>query len=352
MAKTTYKDAGVDIKVKSNFTDGIYHQLRKTFSPRVIENPGGFAGLFTLNYGTKLFAKKYKHPVLVASTDGVGTKLKIAFKMDKHDTIGIDLVAMCVNDILVLGAEPLFFLDYLAGSKIVPEKMEDVIRGISAGCCEAGCSLIGGETPEMPGFYKEGEYDLAGFAVGVVEKNKIIKGDKITPGDVVICISSNGLHSNGFSLVRKVIFEKAKLKADSKIEGIGTIGDELLKPTRIYVKPIRNILRQYKTKKIIKGMAHITGGGLVDNIPRILPPGCSVKINKGTWPIPKIFDVIQEMGSIDEDEMYHVFNMGIGYILIVSKYFAPSVIKKLKKMKEDAYIVGKVVKGNKKVQIV
>ncbi len=353
MAGLRYKDAGVDIEAKGKFTTDIYHQLRRTFDPRVIENPGGFAGLFSLNYDSKLFAKNYRQPVLVASTDGVGTKLKIAFMMDRHDTIGIDLVAMCVNDILVLGAEPLFFLDYMASSRTIPEKMKEVLHGITNGCCEAECALLGGETPEMPGFYHEGEYDLAGFAVGIVEKRKLINGEDISTGDVVIGLSSSGLHSNGFSLVRKVLFEKAGLNVNSKIKAInGTIGDELLKPTRIYVKSISNLLRHYKRKKVIKGMAHITGGGLIDNIPRILPQGCSVRISKGSWPVPEIFKVIQVKGKIDEGEMYNVLNMGIGMVLIVSKHFAPSIMKKLKRMKEDAFIIGKVVRGNKKVEIV
>ena len=353
MAGFSYKDAGVNIEAKGKFTTDIYHQLRRTFGPRVIENPGGFGALFSLNYNSKLFAKNYKQPVLVASTDGVGTKLKIAFMMDRHDTIGIDLVAMCVNDILVLGAEPLFFLDYMASSRMIPEKMKEVLHGIANGCCEAGCALLGGETPEMPGFYHEGEYDLAGFAVGIVEKKKVINGDDISTGDIVIGLSSSGLHSNGFSLVRKVLFDKARLDVNSKIKAInGTIGDELLKPTRIYVKSIRNLLRHYKRKKVIKGMAHITGGGLIDNIPRILPQGCSVRIAKGAWPVPEIFGVIQENGKIDEDEMYHVLNMGIGMVLIVSKYFVSSIMKKLKRMNEDAFIIGKVVKGNKRVEMV
>ncbi|MFQ5964563.1 MAG: phosphoribosylformylglycinamidine cyclo-ligase [Candidatus Scalinduaceae bacterium] len=353
MAGLTYKDAGVDIETKGSFTTDIYHQLRRTFGPRVIENPGGFGGLFSLNYNSKLFAKKYKHPVLVASTDGVGTKLKIAFMMNKHNTIGIDLVAMSVNDILVLGAEPLFFLDYLASGKLVSKKLKEVLHGIATGCCEAECSLLGGETPEMPDFYNEDEYDLIGFAVGVVERNKIIRGEEIKPGDIAIGLKSSGLHSNGFSLVRKVLFEKAKLDVNSKIESInGTIGDELLKPTRIYVKPVRSLLNCYKLKKVVKGIANITGGGLIDNIPRILPPGCSVQIKKGTWPVPKIFEVIQEMGNIAENEMYHVFNMGIGMVLIVSKYFASSILKKLNRKNEDAFIVGKVKMGNRRVEIV
>ena len=353
MAGISYKDAGVDIEAKGKFTTDIYQQLRRTFGPRVIENPGGFAGLFSLNYDSKLFSKNYKHPVLVASTDGVGTKLKIAFMMDRHDTIGIDLVAMCVNDILVMGAEPVFFLDYMASSRMIPGKMKEVLHGIANGCCEADCALLGGETPEMPGFYHDGEYDLAGFAVGVVERKKIINGKGIGVGDVVIGLKSSGLHSNGFSLVRKVLFEKAKLDVNSKLKTInGTIGDELLKPTKIYVKPIRALLRHYRSKKVVKGMAHITGGGLVENIPRVLPEGCSVRIKKGSWPVPAIFEVIQKRGKIDEGEMYNVLNMGIGMVLIVSKYYAPSIMKKLKQMKEDSFIIGKVIKGNRKVEIV
>ena len=353
MAGFSYKDAGVDIEAKGKFTTDIYQELRRTFGPRVIENPGGFAGLFSLNYDSKLFSKNYRHPVLVASTDGVGTKLKIAFMMDRHDTIGIDLVAMCVNDILVLGAEPVFFLDYMASSRMIPGKMKEVLHGIANGCCEAECALLGGETPEMPGFYHDGEYDLAGFAVGIVERKKIINGKDIGAGDVVIGLKSSGLHSNGFSLVRKVLFDKAKLDINSKVKAInGTIGDELLKPTKIYVKPIRTLLRHYRLKKVIKGMAHITGGGLVENIPRVLPEGCSVRIKKDSWPVPEIFRVIQERGKIEEDEMYNVLNMGIGMVLIVSKYYAFSIMKKLKRMNGDSFIIGKVIKGNKKVEIV
>jgi phosphoribosylformylglycinamidine cyclo-ligase len=252
-----------------------------------------------------------------------------------------------------MGAEPVFFLDYMASSRMIPEKMKEVLHGIANGCCEAECALLGGETPEMPGFYHDGEYDLAGFAVGIVERKKIINGKDIGAGDVVIGLKSSGLHSNGFSLVRKVLFEKAKLDVKSKLKTInGTIGDELLKPTRIYVKPIRTLLRHYRSKKVVKGMAHITGGGLVDNIPRVLPEGCSVRIKKGSWPVPEIFGVIQKRGRIKEDEMYKVLNMGIGMVLIVSKYYAPSIIKKLKQLKEDSFIIGKVIKGNRKVEIV
>jgi len=253
----------------------------------------------------------------------------------------------------VMGAEPAFFLDYMASSRMIPGKMKEVLHGIANGCCEADCALLGGETPEMPGFYHDGEYDLAGFAVGIVERKKIINGKDIGAGDVVLGLKSSGVHSNGFSLVRKVIFEKAKLDVNSKLKTIkGTIGDELLKPTKIYVKPIRALLRHYRSKKVVKGMAHITGGGLIENIPRVLPEGCSVRIKKGSWPVPAIFEVIQKKGKIDEGEMYNVLNMGIGMVLIVSEYYVPSIMKKLKQMKEDSFIIGKVIKGNRKVEII
>ena len=253
----------------------------------------------------------------------------------------------------MLGAEACIFFRLYGQQQDDSWKMKEVLHGIANGCCEAECALLGGETPEMPGFYHEGEYDLAGFAVGIVEKKKIINGKGIGAGDVVIGLKSSGLHSNGFSLVRKVLFEKAKLDVNSKIRAInGTIGDELLKPTRIYVKPIRTLLRHYRMKKVVKGMAHITGGGLIENIPRVLPEGCSVRIKKGAWPVPEIFRVIQKKGKIEEDEMYKVLNMGIGMVLIVSKYYASSIMKKLKQLKEDSFIIGKVIKGNKKVEIV
>ncbi len=347
----SYRDAGVDIDTKGQFTTHIYSKMRTTFSPRVIENPDGFGGLFALN--SRL--KKYRQPVLVSSTDGVGTKLKIAFMMGKHDTIGIDLVAMCVNDIIVLGAEPLFLLDYLASSKIVPKVLHEVLDGIVEGCRQSGCALIGGETPEMPGFYHEGEYDIAGFVVGVVEKDKIIDGKTIKPGDVVIGLSSSGIHSNGFSLVRKVFFDKAKMKVTQKLTKYGlhtTLGEELIKPTKIYVEPILKVLSKHKTKKIIKGMAHITGGGLVENIPRILPEGCAVTLERSKWNVPKIFNIIQDIGNIDNQEMIHVFNMGIGMVLIVSKSDVKTVLSDLEKAKEPRTIIGEVIKGDRIVHIV
>lgn len=352
MGMTNYKHAGVDINKKANFVKDIYTPMKKTFGPRVIENPNGFGGLFSLNYKSPSFAKEYKDPVLVASTDGVGTKLKIAFMMDKHDTIGIDLVAMCVNDVLTLGAELLFFLDYLASSKIMPDKAKEIIKGITMGCRESDCALLGGETPELPGFYKKNEYDLAGFAVGVVEKNRIIKGSTIKPDDVVIGLKSSGLHSNGYSLVRKVLFEKAKLSINHRIDGLKVpIGEELLKPTKIYVKSVRNVLDKSKTRNIIKGIAHITGGGLIDNIPRILPGGCSVSLKKGSWPVPNIFAIIKKCGEIKEREMYQVFNMGIGMVLIVSPVYADSVVRTLKLSGEEAITIGNVIPGKRKVLI-
>src|SRR3972149_149743 len=349
--KLSYRDAGVDIDTKGQFTTDIYSKMQTTFSPRVIENPDGFGGLFALN--SRL--KKYCQPVLVSSTDGVGTKLKIAFMTGKHDTIGIDLVAMCVNDIIVLGAEPLFLLDYLASSKIVPKVLHEVLDGIVEGCRQAGCALIGGETPEMPGFYHEDEYDIAGFVVGAVEKDKIINGKTIKPGDVVIGLSSSGIHSNGFSLVRKAFFDKAKMKVTQKLTQYGlntTLGEELIKPTKIYVEPILKILNKHKTKNVIKGMAHITGGGLVENIPRILPEACAIKLERNRWDVPEIFKIIQKVGDIDNQEMFHVFNMGIGMVLIVSKSDVKPVLDELKKSKEPGTIIGEVVKGDRIVHIV
>lgn len=346
----SYRDAGVDVNTKGQFTTDIYSKMQTTFGPRVIENPDGFGGLFALNSRYK----KYRQPVLVSSTDGVGTKLKIAFMMDKHDTIGIDLVAMCVNDIIVLGAEPLFLLDYLASSKIVPKVLHEVLNGIVAGCHQAGCALIGGETPEMPGFYHEGEYDIAGFVVGVVEKDEIITGKAIKPGDQIIGLRSSGIHSNGFSLVRKVFFDKAKMKTTQNLKKYGlntTLGEELIRPTKIYVKPILKILNKHTTKDIIKGMAHITGGGFPDNIPRILPEGCAATLGKKRWDVPEIFKIIQDVGEITDQEMFHVFNMGIGMVLIVSKSDVETVLNDLRRAKESGIVIGEVTSGDRIVRI-
>ena len=333
--KATYKDAGVDIDAGNRFVQMIKPLVKATSRPEVLTDIGGFGGLFSLH------ADKYQKPTLVASTDGVGTKLKLAFLMDRHDTVGIDLVAMCVNDIVVQGAEPLFFLDYLATGKLAPEKAAQIVKGISEGCVQAGCALIGGETAEMPGMYTDGEYDLAGFTVGVVDNSRIIDGSSITVGDKVIGLASSGLHSNGFSLARKVLFERMQLGIDSRVEGLSeSLGETLLTPTRIYVKTILNLLRDFQ----IKGMAHITGGGLLENVPRILPKHCQAVIDRASWPKPPIFEILREGGNIDETEMYRVFNYGIGMVLIVPTREVDDVMSRLTGLKETPFIIGEITK--------
>jgi phosphoribosylformylglycinamidine cyclo-ligase len=331
---STYRDAGVDIDAGDEFVERIKPHVRSTFRPEVLTDLGGFGGLFRFQ------ADRYHDPVLVSGTDGVGTKLKIAFLMDKHDTVGIDLVAMCVNDIAVSGAEPLFFLDYFATGKLSLKTAEAVVRGVSEGCRQAGCALIGGETAEMPSFYGEGEYDLAGFAVGVVDRPKMIDGREIAPGDSIIGIASSGLHSNGFSLVRKVFFEKNRLTVDSTVPGLSArLGEVLLTPTRIYAKQILALAESCP----IKGLAHITGGGITENLPRVFPPGCGARIHRGSWPVLPIFNAIQDRGGVALDEMYRVFNMGIGMILIVAPEYADAAISKTKALGDKAYTLGEVV---------
>ena len=321
MKQITYKKAGVDINEAGRFIKAI-----KPLAPGI----GGFGGLF------KFDVRKYKEPYLVSSTDGVGTKLKIAFLTGKHDTVGIDLVAMNVNDILCSGAKPLFFLDYIATGKIDKKVLVKVVKGIARGCRQADCSLAGGETAEMPGFYKQGEYDLAGFCVGVVEKSRLIDGSKINAGDCLVGIESNGLHSNGFSLVRKVFSEKELIK----------YADELLKPTRIYVKPILNLLRV-----TIKGIAHITGGAFYDKIPRIIPQGLGIRIDRGSWPVPGFFKLIQEKGNVASADMYRTLNMGVGMVLVIERNLANKIILHLAKQDLKSWIIGEVVKGNKRVEL-
>jgi len=338
----SYKEAGVDIDLANQIVKEIKPLISKTSIPGVLSGIGGFGGLFSLT------GQNYKGPVLVSSTDGVGTKLKIAFALNKHDTVGIDLVAMSVNDIITCGAKPLFFLDYISIGKLSKKVVVELIKGITEGCKMAECALLGGETAEMPGFYPEGEYDLAGFAVGIVEKSKIIDGREIKEGDSVIGISSNGLHSNGFSLVRKVLLEEKQYKMEKKIAILKkSLGEELLKPTRIYVQPVLYLLEKYR----ILGIAHITGGGIVENIPRILPKEVSVKIDRESWPTPSIFSLIQKEGEISDEEMYRTFNMGIGMVLIVPQNDASKVINELKMLRYDSYIIGKVIKGNKQIII-
>ncbi len=337
----TYKKAGVDIDEGERFVRIISPLVRRTFRKEVITDIGSFSALFRLDL------KKYKHPVLVSGTDGVGTKLKIAFMMDRHDTVGIDLVAMCVNDILTSGAEPLFFLDYFATGKLRSEKASEVVKGIVRGCRDAGCALIGGETAEMPGFYQGKEYDLSGFAVGIVDKAKIIDGSKIKQGDAIIGIASNGLHSNGYSLVRKVFFDRKKMKVTSALKGLPTtLGRELLKPTRIYVKAFAAL----KNRVRVKGMAHITGGGISGNLPRIFPGGICANIKKGSWNVPKIFNIIKELGNIPQVDMEKTFNLGIGYIVIVPRGDAEETVFLLKKEGYSAFVIGNAEKGGKGVR--
>jgi phosphoribosylformylglycinamidine cyclo-ligase len=334
----SYKEAGVDVDKGDNFVRLIKSLVEGTFRPDVLTKLGGFAGCVSLNL------RRYKKPILVSSTDGVGTKLKIAFSMDRHDTVGIDLVAMCVNDIIVIGARPLFLLDYLAVSKLDPNRAKKVVGGIVKGCLEAECSLIGGETAEMPGFYKKGEYDLAGFVVGILEEDQIIDGSGIRIGDKLIGIASSGLHSNGFSLVRKVLLERHKLDLRKRVAELGErLGETLLRPTRIYVKTILNLLKDFSPH----GMAHITGGGITGNLPRILPKGCKAVIRKGTWDVPPIFPFLQERGNISEDEMYKTFNNGIGMILVIPPKDAQKVMARLQALGEKGFIIGEIVKADK-----
>jgi len=331
----TYKQAGVDIQKADTLVDDIKRMVKSTDRPEVLRGVGSFGGLFK-------FAKaKYKNPILVSSSDGVGTKLKIATLVNKHDTVGIDMVAMNVNDILCCGAEPLFFLDYLGCSKLEPKTFKDIIKGVTDGCKQAGCALIGGETAEMPGMYQQGEYDLAGFCVGVVERNNILEGTNIRAGDVVVGLASNGLHSNGFSLVRKV-FSKDELKLYAK---------ELLKPTRIYVKPVLSLLQSPKLQKKIKGIAHITGGAFYNKIRRIIPQNLNIQIQRGSWSIPEIFKLVQKKGNIVDKEMFTTFNMGIGLVLVVDKSAAGKIISELSNHKLKSWVIGKVVKGRGEVVV-
>lgn len=331
-----YKQAGVDIEAGYEAVTRMKKHVARTMRPEVMGGLGGFGGLFDLS------AVNVKNPVLVSGTDGVGTKLMLAFQLDKHDTIGVDAVAMCVNDVVVQGAEPLYFLDYIACGKAVPERIESIVKGIADGCEQAGCALVGGETAEMPGMYDDTEYDLAGFTVGVVDKERLINGSKIEPGNLLIGLSSSGIHSNGYSLVRKIVFEKGQLDLNKQYEGFaGTLGEELLTPTKIYVKPILEVLKKYD----INGMAHITGGGFIENIPRMLPEGLQAEVDYGTWPIPPIFDLLQEVGELDRKEMFNIFNMGIGMVLAINEEILPEVVRILEASGEKAYLIGRVKEG-------
>ncbi len=350
--KLTYRDAGLDLDKYEQTLAGIAPLLRRTHTPHVLDGFGGFASLFSIDYDRWLFAKKYRRPVIVTCTDGVGSKLKIAAMMNKHDTVGIDLVAMSVNDCLCTGGEPLIFLDYIAMPQDDPELTRALVQGISDGCLEADCSLTGGETAILPDFYQPGDYDMAGFCVGIVERDRIIDGKNVQVGDIVLGLASSGVHSNGYSLVRKVVFDHARLKVHDYVEDLGkTVGEELLTPTRIYARPLKAILRNYPVKRrVVRALAHITGGGLVDNIPRVLPKDKRVFLKRGSWPIPPVFTWLQKLGNIPQEEMDRVFNQGIGFVMIVAEYYAKSIQQQLTKDGVPTFIIGEVRAGEAGVE--
>ena len=342
MERMTYRDAGVDIDAGNESVSLIKDAVRATYRSEVMGDLGGFGGLFALN------TKDYKEPVLVSGTDGVGTKLRLAFLLNKHDTIGQDAVAMCVNDILVQGAEPLFFLDYLAVGKLEPMQVAEVVTGVARACKESGCALIGGETAEMAGFYPIGEYDIAGFSVGVAERSKLITPARVKAGDILLGLPSSGVHSNGYSLVRKIVFERKGFKGDEYIEELGqTIGKELLTPTRLYPRTCLPLIRAFD----IHGMVHITGGGFYENIPRALPEHMGAEVNGAAWTIPPVFRLLQEWGNVDWTEMYRTFNMGIGMVLIVSSDEADRITAQLNAQNETVYHIGHVTEGAHEVVI-
>jgi phosphoribosylformylglycinamidine cyclo-ligase len=331
-----YKNAGVDIDAGYESVNRIKKHVDRTKRKGMLGSLGGFGGMFDLS------ELGLKEPVLVSGTDGVGTKLKLAFMADKHDTIGIDCVAMCVNDIIVQGAEPLYFLDYIACGKAVPEKIESIVKGIADGCESAGCGLTGGETAEMPGLYEEDEYDIAGFAVGACEKSKIITGENISEGNMLVGLASSGIHSNGYSLVRKVFLEDHALSLDTYMPELEeTLGESLLTPTKIYVKPVLEALKKFS----IKGMSHITGGGFIENVPRMLPSGLGAEFGRKAWEVPQVFKLIEEYGSIPHDEMFNIFNMGIGFVIALEASEAAEAVEFFKELGEDAFIIGKVTSG-------
>lgn len=346
MAKATYKDAGVDLETYAEAMGRLPRLIARTQSPRVMRLDQGFAGLFELDFRSQLFARKYKDPVLVACTDGVGTKLKLASMTGVHNTVGLDLVAMSVNDAICCGAEPLFFLDYVAMPEDDPPLLEQIVEGITAGCLQSDCALLGGETAIHPGDYPPGHYDLAGFCVGVVPRDEMIDGSAIAPDDLLIGLASTGLHSNGFSLVRKVVFEMAGLSVGDHVEELGTtVGEALLEPTRIYVRAVRGVLAHYRVKNVVHGIAHITGGGFEENLERILPKGVRAVIDRESWSVPPVFGWLQRLGEIDDAEMARVFNMGVGMVLIVSPYYAESIRHQLADEGVDSWLIGRVEEG-------
>ncbi len=344
--ESKYAKAGVDQTRKDGILDEVLRLMRRTHDPGVIDLPWGFAGLYSLKTSS-LFERNYRHPVLVSCADGVGTKVKIATALGKHDTVGIDCVAMCVNDLIVMGARPLFFLDYIGCGKVKKKTLLALMRGLIEGCRQSDCALLGGETAEMPGVYPPGGYDLAGFCVGIVEKDRIIDGSSVRPGDDVIGLASNGVHSNGYSLVRKIVGARGLKKRF----GQGTVGEALLTPTKIYAGAVKTVLRRYRVKRAVRTIAHITGGGLVENIPRVLPKNCAVELHEGSWKVPPIFPWLQERGDVSREEMYRVFNMGLGLVMVTSPTHTKPILKTLIRAGEKAWITGKVVRGSGEVRI-
>ncbi|MDA7511283.1 phosphoribosylformylglycinamidine cyclo-ligase [Verrucomicrobia bacterium] len=343
MKQNAYARAGVDIELGNQVKTSLPELLKSTHRPEVLGTVGGFGGLFSLS------PRKYRQPVLVSSVDGVGTKLKVAFATKKHNTIGEDLVNHCVNDIAVLGAEPLFFLDYLGTGVLKPNVFESIMSGFAKACRENHCALVGGETAQMPGFYQKGEYDVSGTIIGIVEKSRLLDGRKIKVGDVILGLPSNGLHTNGYTLARDVFFDKLKLKPSSKLPELGgSVGNELLKVHRSYLEPMTKLVKRFNAKGStpqIKGFAHITGGGFIDNIPRILPKNVNAKIVRGSWDSQPVFEIIQKAGKVSETEMHTVFNMGIGMVIVAEAKTAPSIQTYLKRLKEPCFEIGKIVRG-------
>ena len=346
-----YKAAGVDLDTYEETMRRLPAHLRRTYTPRVLDWPGGFAGLFRLDDNVRLLTRKYYDPVLVAGSDGVGTKLKLAFATGRHRTVGVDLVAMSVNDCLCAGAEPLFFLDYVAMNRDDPERTAEIVGGVADGCVEAECALLGGETAILPELYRDGEYDLAGFCVGVVERKHVLTGSEVRIGDKVVGLASSGLHSNGYSLARKLAFDVAGLTPDSIVPELGrSVADEFLQPTRIYVRALKSIYRHYRVKRIVHGIAHITGGGLIDNPPRILPEGTAIRLDRGSWDVPKVFPWLQSLGNVPQAEMDRVFNMGIGLTLVVAGYHAEAIARYVREEAGvPAWVIGEVVAGDRAV---
>lgn len=347
-ARLTYKDAGVHIAANDRMVQRIRNAVAATRDDRVLNGLNAFAGLFRLDYPGQLLRRNYRDPVLVAGTDGVGSKLLLGLQFGRVGDLGIDLVAMSVNDVLTTGAEPLFFLDYIACNKLVPARVAEIVEGVSRGCREANCALLGGETAEMPDLYTARHFDLAGFCVGVVERRRLIDGRHVEPGDAIIGLASNGIHSNGYALVRKLVTRLGK-RPELPVQLGEPLEDALLRPTRIYARSIRTLLARYRRKRVVRAMAHITGGGLEGNLPRVIPNHCDVVLRRKHWPVPPVFRLVERLG-VSRSEMYRVFNMGIGFVLVVRPAFAQSVVRHLRRLGEDAYRIGTIRRGSGKLR--